>query len=301
MKNYVSKNHKLSRPPKGMSKDEKLKTKTSSSMSTVQTVNVSDMIRPFNGEGDVAAWIKKVKLVTKLKKIPDLASFLPLYLEGDALALYMELDEGEQADAAVVEQKLLEAFSDSGFVAFAKLTHKRWTGEHVDVYANELRRLGGLAGFKDGSLEKLVKLSFINGFPTNISCELQQVSGILDQSMSEILTRARVLTANKSDAVGAVAANVGVSRTVTPIEMEPRSAREISQSGGTALREEVREFNGKCFRCGGPHMIRFCRERVKTICYNCGKAGHIASRCNQQNQGNSRRVTGAPAVIPDME
>ena len=64
----------------------------------------------------------------------------------------MELDEGEQADAAVVEQKLLEAFSDSGFVAFAKLTHKRWTGEHVDVYANELRRLGGLAGFKDGSL-----------------------------------------------------------------------------------------------------------------------------------------------------
>ena len=45
----------------------------------------SDMIRPFSGEGDVVAWLKKIQLVAKLQKITDLASFLPLYLEGEAI------------------------------------------------------------------------------------------------------------------------------------------------------------------------------------------------------------------------
>ena len=49
------------------------------------------MIKPFTGEGDVVSWIKKVQLVAKLQKVSDLASFIPLYLEGDALALYLEM------------------------------------------------------------------------------------------------------------------------------------------------------------------------------------------------------------------
>ena len=53
----------------------------------------SDMIKPFIGEGDVVAWLKKVRLVAKLQKITELACFIPLYLEKDALALYLEMDE----------------------------------------------------------------------------------------------------------------------------------------------------------------------------------------------------------------
>ena len=49
----------------------------------------SDMMQCFTGEGDVVAWLKKGKLVAKLMGIEDLASFLPLYLEGSALALYL--------------------------------------------------------------------------------------------------------------------------------------------------------------------------------------------------------------------
>ena len=37
-----------------------------------------DVIPPFSGEGDVFGWIKKVKLVAKLQKVQDLASFIPL-------------------------------------------------------------------------------------------------------------------------------------------------------------------------------------------------------------------------------
>lgn len=38
------------------------------------------IIEPFSGEGDIMPWIKKVKLVAKLQKVSDHASFLlPLF------------------------------------------------------------------------------------------------------------------------------------------------------------------------------------------------------------------------------
>ena len=44
----------------------------------------SDMIRTYNGERDLVAWLKKVRLVAKLAKVDALANFLPLYLEAFA-------------------------------------------------------------------------------------------------------------------------------------------------------------------------------------------------------------------------
>ena len=109
----------------------------------------SEFIRPFTGEGNCVAWLTKVKLVAKLQNITDLSSFIPLYLEGDALSVYLELSESEQASAARIEAKLKEVFTDGPFVAYRKLTSMRWNGDSVDVYANEIRRLAGLAGFQD--------------------------------------------------------------------------------------------------------------------------------------------------------
>ena len=56
----------------------------------------NDIIKPFFGEGDVVAWLKKVRLMAKLQQVDDVACLLPWYLEGDALALYMEMEEDDQ-------------------------------------------------------------------------------------------------------------------------------------------------------------------------------------------------------------
>ena len=56
----------------------------------------NDVIPPFSGEGDIFEWIKKVKLVAKLQKVQDFATFIPLFLHGDALALYLELSNEDQ-------------------------------------------------------------------------------------------------------------------------------------------------------------------------------------------------------------
>lgn len=229
-----------------------------------------DMIKPFTGEGDVVAYIRKVQLVAKLQDVKDVASLLPLYLEGDALALYLELDEDSQADADAITAKLKEAFSDGPFSAFAKLVNIRWTGQQVDVFANEIRRLAGLAGFVDSGLDRILRLTFVNGFPGNISANLQQVSGIMKMPMSDIIARARILC--------------------TKISETDVVAVGVQQGTGSRMDSDSHGFRGKCYRCGGSHPIRYCSEQ-RVRCFKCNKFGHIATNCEQFNKGekfNSR-------------
>ena len=107
--------------------------------------------------------------------IKDIASFIPLYLEGDTLELYLERSEDDQLDAGKIEGRLEEAFAQGSFEAYGKLNGLRWTGEQVDVYANEIRRLAELIRWKGEELELAVKLAFITGSSGRISMELKQV------------------------------------------------------------------------------------------------------------------------------
>ena len=129
-----------------------------------------DFIKPFTGEGDVVSFITKVELVAGLKKIEDEAKFLPLYLEGHVLAIYLEMGETDRKESAKIKNRLKEALCDGPFVAHAKLSLScmKWGGEEVDIFANKIRRLAGLARFEAPYFEHIVKLTFINGLPDYI-------------------------------------------------------------------------------------------------------------------------------------
>ena len=125
--------------------------------------------------------------MARLQHVDDVASLLPLYLEGDALTLYMEIKEEDQKDISLIEAQFKEAFTDSTFTAYRKLTMVRWAGERVDVYANKIRQLAGLAGFEGPGLERFTKLAFITGFPNAISIEHQQAPNIKTLAMGDLL------------------------------------------------------------------------------------------------------------------
>ena len=247
----------------------------------------TEMMKSFNGDGDVVAWLRKAKLVAKLKKIDDQASFLPLYLEGDALALYLEMSDSDQADVTKIEARLKQAFTEGAFSSYSRLGSLKWVGEQVDVYANEIRRLAGLSGFKGEGLERIIKLTFVNGFPDHISVALQQVPNVETMEMSELVTNARVLTMKKTQNLTAVAAPGSF------MGKRPQTPQSAQQFGGKA--EEARVFKGRCFRCNGPHMIRDCKEPKPITCYKCNQVGHLSIRCNQ---GNDWRVATAPEATP---
>ncbi|KAK7068035.1 hypothetical protein SK128_000620, partial [Halocaridina rubra] len=81
----------------------------------------------------------------------------------------------------------------------------KWTGEQMDVFAIEVRRLAGLAGFIGAALEKIVKLTFVNGFPEHISVALQQIPDIGTISMSTLIPKARILATKQVPEVAIVA------------------------------------------------------------------------------------------------
>ena len=72
------------------------------------------MMKSSDGEGDLMAGVAKVKLVARLQKIPDLASFMPLFLEENDLALYFQLSE-DQLDSDKIEAKFKMVFMEGAF------------------------------------------------------------------------------------------------------------------------------------------------------------------------------------------
>ena len=92
-------------------------------------VSFSKMIQPFSGEGNVIAWLKKVDLVASPKGIPNVASLIPLFLEGDALVLYLELSDEDKKDANIIRIQLMRRFSKNPCEAYEKFKKMKWTGE----------------------------------------------------------------------------------------------------------------------------------------------------------------------------
>lgn len=238
----------------------------------------TDMVKPFTGDGDVVSWLKKVSLVAKLKNVTDLASFIPLYLEGDALALYLELPDEAQQDAGIIQSMLKEAFTDDVFTAHRKLCSKKWCGESIDVFANEIRKLAGLSNFDGNGAENMTRLVFVNGFPDDIRLQLQRITNVKEMKMSELIAQARILTSNRTESVVA-AAKVENDMYVNSAGMQ-------------------RKFTGRCYICGGPHMARHCSKRKSIVCFKCGENGHKAVHCVAGNGGG---VACAPVVTPKSQ
>ena len=234
----------------------------------------SKMIKPFDGDGDVSAWLAKVDLVAKLTKTEDVSSLIPLYLEGGALAVYLEMDDSDKTDASRLKKGLMRAFADSQFVAFNKLKQLAWTGESVDIYATELRKLAKESGLTSTALEHTVRLAFVTGMPESVSVDLQQAPNIESMAMPDILARARVLVAR-----GAVSSVTAVGAQARP-ENDAQARRD----------HQSREV--QCYECGGPHFYRGCPQAAANWkrgvpsrglkCYTCGGA-HIARNCPKKD------------------
>ena len=123
-----------------------------------------------------------------------------------------------------------------------KLKCLRWTGEKLDDFANEARRLAGLAGFTGEGLELVVKLAFISGYPNRVLMELQREEEFSTASVGDLIVRARVLASGCSEGGCEVAAVA--SRDVgppSPVSGRRTVRRGANDGGGGA----PQEFKGR--------------------------------------------------------
>ena len=201
-----------------------------------------DVVKRFGGgsDKDVAVWLRQLRLVARLGKIDDLATVIPLFLDGAAFALYEQLCKKEQEYANRIADTLLAAFGVDAFQAYEEFqTRMRLPGEPVDVFLSKLRWLAGLACFCSNN--DLLHSVFIVRLPQAVSTQLRAMPGIHTMALSEVVGLARVLISEQMREERASKESfVAVAKT-----------REM----GCGVGKEWQAASLHCFRCGGPHLM----------------------------------------------
>ena len=100
---------------------------------TSANIKITDVVKPFNGCGDIIEWLNKFQLIVKLRSLDNEATILPMFLEGPALALYIELPDAVKTNAASLKNTLRDAFSVNPVRAYEEFSRKVWRDEPVDV------------------------------------------------------------------------------------------------------------------------------------------------------------------------
>lgn len=240
------------------------------------------MVRCFDGTGDVSSWLKKATLVAKLKEIKRLECFYPLYLEGDAFAVYDQMDDADKEDASKIEQALRTAFEVDRYEAYDLLRSRRWTpGEPVDVFLTDLRRLAKLASVTD---EEVIRGAFVVGLPREVSMQLRAAAESSTCKIANLCEQARILLSQhqqwKEGSNFAAVGRVDRHRQRQPERMLAPSQRHL-----------------KCYICDGAHLTKSCPSKVDSrTCWRCGETGHLARNCSAQPAGNDTGKSSAPAA-----
>jgi len=73
-------------------------------------MKIEKMIKPFNCEGYIELWLKKVKLVAKLKKTKGLATVIPMFLECQTYMMYDHLSAEDKENADKIEKPTRRLF-----------------------------------------------------------------------------------------------------------------------------------------------------------------------------------------------
>ena len=170
-----------------------------------QKVRLSEIVSKFTGEGDVAAWIRQVRIAKRVMKLEDeeLADLASLALKDKAFAVYEELEETDKTNFEKIAEALMTAFAEDPISAqIAAGDRKYVSGEGVDVFLNEVKRLGRIAKAN----ETTVKFWFITGLPDQVKKQLRATPKIHELALPKVLDMARAMVQSMEDEKEAAAA-----------------------------------------------------------------------------------------------
>ena len=155
-------------------------------------VKLSDLIPKFDGTTDVTQWLKQLNVAKVAAKITDVTVVMPAFLRGDVFTVFANLPDDQQQDYAAIADALTVAFGVDEHVAYRELVTRRWrSGEPVDVFVADLRRLASLASMP----ERSVRMAFMNGLPAKVGMQVKSTPGVKAMTLVQVVELARILMA----------------------------------------------------------------------------------------------------------
>lgn len=252
--------------------------------------------KPF-ASGEVSEWFTRYEICCKANGWNDeqKALKLPTLLEGEALALWLELAEEEQKDYKTAKEKLVLKMKPPGFISLNEFHQRKMRlGESLSLFVHDLKKLliQAMPNLDSSAVEQLLLHQFLAGLPPTVSRQLRSTGET--KTLEEAIERARLLL-------------VITDQEQTAAVQVQRAEVQQLQDKITALTQQVAALTTRpqrprmvrCFECNQVgHLRRNCpnnrQQWDRRRCFICDRPGHVARECRQGNdygasgQGNRR-------------
>ena len=258
--------------------------------------------KPF-ASGDVHEWFQRFEICCRANSwnAATQALKLPMLLEGEALAVWLELSEEQQKDYTATKEKLLSAMMPMKFVSLDEFHRRKLRpGEALPVYLHDMKKLlaQAMPDLDKPARDQLLLHQFLAGVPEAVSRQLRATGETTN--LDTTVERARLLMTIDNQGHSAAVAEKPVHTSEVEVLREQVAAlTEQVVTLSTASRRTANSYQQRPRRCFGcnrtGHISRDCPYRrgqgfETRCCFVCNQPGHISRDCRQR-QGNDR---GAP-------